>query len=175
LIVAVFFPSLMGVGIIVSGALLVSDWIRRLLPHSSLHRQHDVVVGTYGAITDAIAAAGYRLAEPRFLHRELRRRRAYLGLAVVLVVGAVAAVRGGLAFYNDAKGVFFRNPWPVGIGYGVAGAALVLAVLLLVIAISYRRLPRALQPLVERTMLGRYVLPSGTDQAAALRNIERRQ
>lgn len=173
MIVAVFFPSLMGVGIIVSGALLVSDWIRRLLPHGSLRRQHDVVVGTYGAITDALAAAGYRLVKPRFLHRELRRRRTYLALTLLLVIGGIGSLQGGLAFYNDPRGLFFRNPWAIGIGYGIAGAALALATLLLTVAVRYHRLPNSLQPLVRKTVLGHYVLPSGSDQAAALKHIER--
>ncbi len=69
---AVFFPSLMGVGILVSGALLISDSIRRLFPQGSLRRKHNVVVGTYGAVADAVDAAGYHLAEPWFLGRGLR-------------------------------------------------------------------------------------------------------
>lgn len=175
MITAVFFPSLMGVGIIVSAALLLSDWIRRLFPQGRLRRQHDVVVGTYGAITDAIHAAGYQLVEPHFLRRGLRRRRTYLAVAFLATMLGGVSLQGGLAFYNDPRGLFFRNPWAIGIGYGVAAAALAVAILCLVVAIWYRRLPRPLQTLVEQTSLGRYLLPSGRDQAIALSHIERRQ
>ena len=75
---AVFFPSLMGVGILISGALLISDWLRRLLPYGALRRRHNVIVGTYGAIADAVGAAGYHLKEPWFLKRGLRRRWSYI-------------------------------------------------------------------------------------------------
>ena len=57
--IGVFFPSLMGVGIIISGTLLVSDWLRKLFPKGSVRRKHNVVVGTYGAVGDAIDAARY--------------------------------------------------------------------------------------------------------------------
>lgn len=174
MITAVFFPSLMGVGIIVSGALLISDWMRRLFPQSRLRRQHSVVVGTYGAIADAIGAAGYRLVEPRFLNREPRPRRTYLAAAVFFGLVANASLQGGLAFYNDGRGIFFRNPWAIGIGYGVAAAALAVAIVCLFLAIWHRPLPRTLQRLVETTSFGRYVLPSGSDQVAALANIERK-
>ena len=69
------------VGILISGALLISDWVRRLLPQGSLRRKHHVVIGTYGAIAETVDAAGYHLEEPWFLSRGLRERRTYLLLA----------------------------------------------------------------------------------------------
>lgn len=174
MMVAVFFPSLMGVGIIISGALLVSDWIRRLLPQGQLRRQHDVVVGTYGAVRDAVDAAGYRLAEPWFLHRGLRRRRTYVIIALIAIAVGAGAVWGGLAFYHDAKGLFFHSPWPIGIGYGVGAAAALLALFCLTIAAWYRKPPRPIIWIVAETSLGRYVLPSRSDHTAALRQIEKR-
>ena len=171
---AVFFPSLMGVGILISGALLISDWMRRLFPQSRIRRQHGVVVGTYGTVTDAIDAAGYRLAEPSFLHRGLRRRATYLALAILFVSFGVGAVWAGRAFYMDPRGLFYRSPWATGIGHGVGTAAFCLATLCLVIAIWYRRLPRPVERLVEETSLGRFVLPSRSAQVAALGNIEKR-
>ena len=80
---AVFFPSLMGVGILISGALLISDWVRRVLPKGAVRREHNVIVGIYGSISDAIDAAGYHLEEPWFLHRGLRRRWVYLAIAPI--------------------------------------------------------------------------------------------
>ena len=172
--VAVFFPSLMGVGIIVSGALLVSDWLRRLLPQGRIRRQHDVVVGTYGAVQYAIDAAGYRLAEPWFLHRGLRRRQTYVVIAMIALTVGASAMWGALAFYDDPKGLFFRSPWAIGIGYGVVLAGLLLALLCVAIAAWYHRPPRIILWIVAETALGRHVLPSRSDPQAALSNIEKR-
>jgi hypothetical protein len=171
---AVFFPSLMGVGIIASGALLLSDWLRRLLPQGRIRRQHDVVVGAYGAVTDAVAAAGYRLVEPWFIRRGLRRRRTYLLLALTSGLLGTGSVRAGLAFYNDPRGLFFTSPWVIGIGYGVGAAAGLLALSCVGITVWYHHPSRVLRHLVEETPLGRYLLPSGTDRIAALSNVEER-
>lgn len=171
---AVFFPSLMGVGILVSGALLISDWVRRLLPQGQIRRQHNVVAGTYGAVTDAIDAAGYRLAEPWFLHRGLRHRRTYVLIALVAVIVGAVAVSGGLAFYDDPRGLFYKSPWVIGIGYGVGAAGALLGIFCLTIVVLYNHLPRLIRRVVEETTLGRFVLPSPSDHVAALSNIERR-
>ena len=169
---AVFFPSLMGVGIIVSGTLLLSDWLRRLFPQVRLRREHAVAAGAYGAITDALAAAGYHLAEPGFLRRGLRHRSTYVAVAIAGALLAAASVRSGLALHNDPR-VLLESPWAVGIAYGLGGAAAVLSVTGLVIAIWYRRLPRLLRGLVEATSLGRYNLPTATDQTTSLSKIEK--
>jgi hypothetical protein len=173
MMLAVFFPSLMGVGIIVSGMLLLSDWLRRLFPQGRLRRQHAVAVGAYGAIEDALAAAGYSIAKPGFLHRVLRHRYTYLALAAVGVVFAASSVWAGLALHNDPRGVLFGNPWTVGIGSGLGAALAGLATISLVVAVRYRHLPGVLRRLVETTSLGRYTLPSATDQTTVSRTIEK--
>ena len=119
MIVAVFFPSLMGVGIIISGTLLVSDWVRTLLPKGSLRRKHNVVVGTYGVVGDAVDAAGYHLSEPWFINRGLRQRSTYLVITAVTIAGGIGAIWSGLLFFDDPLGLFYRSPWAIGIGYGV--------------------------------------------------------
>lgn len=169
--VAVFFPSLMGVGIIISGTLLVSDWLRRLFPKSNVRRKHNVVVGTYGAVGDAIDAAGYHLREPWFINRGLRSRGTYLTTAVVNSLAALLSMWTGRRLFDDPLGLFYRSPWAVGIGYGVGAALLALGLLCLVIAVVYRSLPRPLLYLVEQTSLGRIVLPTEADHAAAIDNI----
>lgn len=169
---AVFFPSLMGVGILISGVLLVSDWIRRLLPHRTLRRKHDVVVGTYGVISDAVGAAGYRLKEPWFIKRGLRNRSTYYGLAAAFSVLGAGSMWVGVEFYNDPLGLFYESPWAVGIGYGVGAALLVAALVCLVAGLAYRSAPRLIGWLVSESPLGRLILPSVPDQIAALNSIE---
>ncbi|MCP3974713.1 MAG: hypothetical protein GY720_09495 [bacterium] len=169
---AVFFPSLMGVGILISGVLLVSDWIRRLLPHRTLRRRHDVVVGTYGVIADAVGAAGYHLKEPWFLKRGLRNRSTYFALTAGLAALAAGSMWAGAEFYADPLGLFYESPWAVGIGYGVGAALLVAALVCLIAAVAYRSAPRAIGWLVSESPLGRLILPSTQDQIAALNSIE---
>jgi hypothetical protein len=167
---AVFFPSLMGVGILISGALLISDWVRRLLPQGSVRRKHHVVIGTYGAIAETVDAAGYRLEEPWFLNRGLRERRTYLLLAVGLTLAGLAAIWIGIQFFEDPLGLFYQSPWAVGIGYGVGAAFLLLALLCVLLGVAYRSIPMPLMRLVADTSLGRIILPTEEDHEAALDN-----
>ncbi len=171
MIYAVFFPSLMGVGILISGALLISDWIRRLLPQGHLRRKHNVIVGTYGSIAETVDAAGYRLQEPWFLSRGLRLRRTYLWLALGCGVAALLSIWTGIQFYDDPLGLFYQSPWAIGIGYGVGAALAALATLCLFIAVVYRSIPQPVMRLVTDTTLGRIILPSETDHKAALNDI----
>ena len=169
--VAVFFPSLMGVGIIVSGALLISDWVRRLLPQGSVRRKHHVVIGTYGAISGTVDAAGYRLEDPWFLNRGLRERTTYLGLAIGCAVGAWASMWVGVEFYEDPLGLFYKSPWAIGVGYGVGAALLALALVCGFIGLAYRATPRPVMRVIAETSLGRIILPSEADHEAAMNRI----
>ncbi|MEA2003197.1 MAG: hypothetical protein U9N84_15085 [Actinomycetota bacterium] len=173
MIIAVFFPSLMGVGILISGALLISDWLRRLLPHGRLRRKHNVIVGTYGAIADSVEAAGYHLEEPWFLRRGLRNRLSYIGVAMLLALLGAGSMWAGREFYADPLGLFFRSPWATGIGYGVGAALLIAAALCLVIGLAYRSIPEFMTPLIADTSLGRFVLPTEEDHHAALHNLDK--
>lgn len=168
---AVFFPSLMGIGIIISGTLLVSDWLRKLFPKGNVRRQHNVVIGTYGAVGDAIDAAGYQLVEPWFVNRGLRQRSTYVLVALVTMAGGVLCIWAGNRLYNDDLGLFYRSPWAVGLGYGVAAALFIVSLLCVVIAIAYGSLPQPLMYLVRKTSIGRIVLPTRADHAAAIDDI----
>jgi len=117
-VLAVFFPSLMGVGILVSGALLLSDGIRHLLPNRGRHRRHRIVVGTYGVVLGAARAAGHRVPPPWYLERDYRRRSTYALATVVCAIAGSLAVRAGWAAYNDPLGLFYRSPWASGTGPG---------------------------------------------------------
>jgi len=170
---AVFFPSLMGVGILISGALLVSDWMRKMLPHGRIRKRHNVVIGIYGSIADAVEAAGYRLDEPWFLSRGLRRRWIYIAIAATLTAVGITSIWAGVEFFNDSKGLFYRSPWATGLGYGVGAAAFCGAALCLTIGVVYRALPKPLRRLVEETSLGKIILPTQADHDAALNNLEK--
>ena len=173
MIIAVFFPSLMGVGILISGALLISDWIRKLFPQGHLRREHNVVVGTYGSVADAVDAAGYRLQEPWFLRRGLRERSTYLFWAALLALAGAASIWVGIEFFRDPLGLFYESPWAIGLGYGFGAAFIVAALLCLSVAITYRSTPRLLMRLVTDTALGRIILPTDKDHERALNNVEK--
>ncbi len=173
MIVAVFFPSLMGVGILISGALLIADWMRKVLPNGRIRKQHNVVVGIYGSISDAIDAAGYRLEEPWFLRRDLRHRSTYFGWAAVLLLLGGASMWIGVQFFDDPKGLFYRSPWATGLGYGIGAAAVLAGLTSAVLGVAYRSLPVPMRRLIEETSLGRIVLPTQDDHDAALDNLEK--
>lgn len=173
MIVGVFFPSLMGVGIIISGTLLVSDWLRKLFPKSNVRRKHNVVVGTYGAVGDAIEAAGYHLSEPWFINRGLRRRSTYVLTSLLATIAGLSSIWIGHRFFDDPLGLFYESPWAVGIGYGVGAALFLVALICLTIAVFYRSPPRPLAYLIRETSLGRIVLPTGKDHEAAIQHIEK--
>lgn len=169
---AVFFPSLMGVGILISGALLISDWLRRLLPHGAFRRRHNVIVGTYGSIAGAVGAAGYHLKEPWFLKRGLRRRWSYFAASGGLILLGAGSIWVGVELYTDSLGLFYQSPWAVGIGYGIGAALLLWALLCLVVAIAYRSSPGFIMWLISETSLGMLILPSEEEQTEALNNID---
>lgn len=171
MMLAVFFPSLMGVGIIVSGALLISDWLRRLLPHSGLRRHHNVVVGAFGTVSGAVNAAGYHLPEPWFLERGLRRRSTYVLLCIALGLAGAGAIWAGIRLDANLSGFLSEDWWMIGIGGAVGGVLLLDAVICLTIAMRYGSLPDVVRRLVATTSLGRIVLPTDADRAAALDNI----
>ena len=67
MILGVFVPSLMGAGILVSGAILLVDVLRRYLPQSGLHRRHRVAIGAFNVVAGAAAWAGREVAAGELL------------------------------------------------------------------------------------------------------------
>ncbi|RPI24765.1 MAG: hypothetical protein EHM57_02355 [Actinobacteria bacterium] len=159
MVLAVFFPSLMGVGIIASGAVLVSDALRRLFPNRGRRRRHRVAVGAYGVVALAAAAAGQDVQRSGLLDRVPRRRAAYALLAVSAAGTATLIAAACAAAYADPLGLFYRSPWMIGIGTGFGAALGVLALLLAVLSALGRRLPAPMARLVATTSLGRLQIP----------------
>lgn len=162
--VAVFFPALMGAGILVSGAILLADYIRKMLPNRGRNRLHRITVGTYGVVEAAANAAGAPIATPDLVSRERRPRYAYVAASMLAVLAAVSVIAATSAAHNDVRGLFYRSGWMVGIGAGIGGTLLLLALLLAGIALLYRRLPRPFGVLVKRSPLGRLYIPHPQDQ-----------
>ena len=140
-VLAVFFPSLMGFGILVSGALLVSDAVHKLLPHEGRRRRRRIAVGAYGVIAAAARTTGRTLPAPAFLRRCLRSRGEYFGVALLALGGMWLVVVAGSEAHQDAKGLFYESPWIFGLTVGLAIALGLAALLALVYGAVYDRAP----------------------------------
>lgn len=157
--VAVFFPSLMGVGIIASGMVLLSDLVMRALPNRGRRRSHRVALGAYGVVAAAAAAAGKPILRSHLLDRVPRRRAAY-ALGAVLAMAAGVAVAGAcLAAHRDPIGVFHGSPWMTGIAVAAVAIAGLVTIPVTALAVLGDHLPRPLALLVTQTFLGRLQIP----------------
>ncbi len=168
MVLAVFFPSLMGFGILVSGALLVSDAVQKLLPHQGRRRRRRAAIGAYGLVAEAARAAGRSLPDAGFLRRSLRPRSQYLGVALLSLGAIWLIVVAGVEAYDDVKGVFYASPWIAGLTIGFAIAFSLVAVAALALAMLRRRLPRGVEWVVERTVVGRLRIPPAEDAITAV-------
>lgn len=163
----VFVPALMGVGILVSGVLVLAEWLRRLVPSAGVRRRLDIVEGALGVVQGAASVARLSVSGPDLRRRLWRPRWAYL-VATLLTAGAAAFVlTAAMNVWNDDLSVFFRNPWIMVIG--VAGAAVfgLVALTNLVLAVFHTRSGRIAHFLVERTQLGRMAPPPDSALAFA--------
>lgn len=165
---AVFFPALMGVGILVSGGVLLADYIRRLMPSRGRHRLYRITVGAYGVVAAAAAAAGIAVTTPDLVSRERRPRWVYLAASIGSVVAAILVIAATMAAHNDVRGLFYRSAWMVGIAIGVGGSLILAALLLAFLVLFYHRLPRAVASLVRRSPLGRQYIPHRLDEPLAI-------
>lgn len=165
---AVFFPSLMGFGILVSGALLVGDLVNKALPRSARRREYRVAAGAYGALVTVASTAGRQVPRPHFLVRTLRARATY-GLAALALGGvAVAGWSAPMAAYNDVRGVFHESPWMLGLAIGIAIGFALMALVAVALAAAYRRSPQWLLWLVRSTPVGRIQVPPDISRQSGL-------
>lgn len=150
----VFVPALMGVGMIVSGILVLADWLQKLLPSGRLRRRQQVSNGAKGVVVGIAEAAGYEIDGPDFRQREWRPRWNYLVSTFLFGLMGGAALAAGLLAFNDDAGLFYRNPWMVGLGVGAGSVLGLIALQLLFFGTVYRRSFRAAHVLVETTWFG---------------------
>ncbi|MBI2238865.1 MAG: hypothetical protein HYU54_10140 [Actinobacteria bacterium] len=151
---AVFVPGLMGAGILVSGGILLTDGIRKLMPNRGVRRQVVVARGVRGVVAGVARAAGLEVGEGDLFQRDLRWRWAYLALGLALIGVAAVIIRAGVAAFVH-HGTLHGNPWSIGLGLGLGIPSLLAGGLALTITARYRRSPGSLLRLVHRTWLGR--------------------
>jgi hypothetical protein len=145
----------MGVGILVSGVLVLAELLHRMVPVTGKRRRRDVVAGALGVVQGAAAVAHVSVTGPDLRRRLWRSRWTYLAVATLGTGFAVSALTAALRVWNDELSVFYRNPWIMVIG--VAGAVVfgLMALVGLLLAVFYIRSVRPAHILVERTVLGR--------------------
>ncbi len=155
----VFVPALMGVGMIVSGILVIADWVHGLLPNGRVRRKQQIAAGAKGLVVSVAQAAGHDVVGPDFRQREWRPRWAYVMAVVVFVGVGAAALAAGLLAFNDDAGILYRNPWMVGLGVGTASVLGLASLQLIFFAVVHRRSFRAAHVLVETTWFGQLKAP----------------
>jgi MFS family permease len=166
----VFVPALMGVGMIVSGILVIADWVHNLLPNGRVRNKQQIAAGAKGVVVSVAQAAGHDVSGPDFHQREWRPRWAYVVAIFVFVAVGGGALAAGLLAFNDDSGIFYRNPWMVGLGVGTASIMGLLTLQLLFFSIVHRRSFRAAHVLVETTWFGR-LKPPPTEPAEFARTL----
>lgn len=159
MILGVFVPSLVGAGILVSGAILLVDVLRRFLPQGGLHRRHRVAMGTFNVVAAAAAWAGREVSAAELLDRAPRRRTTYVAWATALASVAIAVPVAMAAAYRDELGLFYASPWMIGLGTAWGIIFGLLALLLLIVAALAPRPPRPIRWLIATTALGRFQVP----------------
>jgi hypothetical protein len=164
MILGVFFPSLMGFGILVSGALIIADAVHRVLPNQGKRRRYRLTRGAYGVVAYAAAAAGRPMKPPGFLTRSYRSRLTYLAVSVVSGGTGAVIVTAGTAAYRDVRGVFYESPWISGLTIGFAIALAVVATVGLILAAAHERSPAPFRWLVGTTPAGRLQVPPASSK-----------
>ena len=173
----VVVPALMGIGMIVSGVLVVGDFVRKLFPSRGVHRKQQIARGAHGVVANIAAAAGYQVEGPSFYRRGFRSRLAYLGSAIVSAAIAAGVVAYGFSTINDQASQLYQNGMVIGIAI-VAGTVFgLLALQLFFFAIVHQRSFMAAHVLVETTWFGRPLLPPASPEgfAATLRMVGREE
>jgi hypothetical protein len=155
----VFVPSLMGAGILVSGAILLADVVKRFIPKRGVRRRHRVAMGTVEVVAAAAAWAEREVSAGELLDRVPRSRITYAGWTVACAAAAFLIPYATVEAYRDVLGPLRGNPWMIGIG--VAGGITfgLAAALLATIAALASRPPRPIACLISRTALGQFRVP----------------
>jgi hypothetical protein len=161
---AVFFPSLMGIGILASGLLLIADLVRTWLPNRGHRRRRWVAIGTYGVVSAAASAAGLPVRPVDLMARAPRRRSVYVLMAVLALALAATSVVFCIVVYNDPENLLYHSIWMP--GFAVAGGTIFggFALLASILAWYTPRLPTPLGRLVRSTSLGK----RGSDDLVSL-------
>lgn len=155
----VFVPSLMGAGILVSGAVLLADVVKRFIPRHGRRRRHRVAMGAVNVVAATAAWAEREVSAGELLDRVPRSRITYSAWATACGAAAFVIPYATLEAYRDVLGPFRDNPWMIGIGIAGGIAFGLAAIGLVTIALVAPRPPRPIEWVITRTALGQYRVP----------------
>lgn len=157
--VGVFVPALMAVGLLVSGAIVIFDWVSALLPSRSAWRRQQIARDALGVVSRVAAASGVDVQTLPIRRRVQRDRIVYVGFFCLFGVLGMLLVQFGEDLYEEPIGLLHANPWSLAIGYGIGGTFLLVAVVSLIPALVTLQRGKVVRALVESTWLGKPAAP----------------
>jgi hypothetical protein len=158
-VLGVFVPALMAVGILISGAVVAAQWVAGLFPSRSVRRRQQITRDALGTVARVAERIGADVAPFSIPQRAARARRVYV-IAAVFVAGlGLLTVRFGLDLYLDPLSLLYDDEWMLVVGYGIGGFLLLVALVSLIPAAVSLQAVRVVRSLIERTWLGKPVMP----------------
>ncbi len=156
---AVFVPGLMGAGILLSAAILVSDGIKRAAPNRGVRRRIAVAEAIHYVVAGAARAAGYVVPEREAPPRRLRSRWTYACLGALAAILGVLVTSAGFRVFADAGATLHENPWVIALAVAADVPLAAVGGLSLVFAVLHERAPDPVLRLARSTWLGRLMPP----------------
>lgn len=151
----VFVPSIMGVGILASLAILLVDGVRALDPRRTAARRRISVRRQAGDLVGPVAAAaGVPLPPPPAVRRRLRKRRTYIAVFVVSTATALYVAIGSTANYLRPGGYLEGVVWVQAVASVASMLFLAGGVVALVLAARYPAAPRWARAIVDHSPFG---------------------
>lgn len=151
----VFVPSIMGVGILASLAILVADGLRALSPRRSAARRRALARRRAVAMVAPLAAA-IGLPPPTLPpeRRQLRSRRSYAALSVLSVGMSLYVAVGSTANYQRSGGYLEGVVWMQVLAMSASLFFLGIGVVAIAVALRYPAGPRWAHAVVDHSPLG---------------------
>lgn len=152
--IAVFVPSLMGVGLLVSVGIVVADLARRFLPGTAARRlraRHRRALALVTPLADALGRAPPELPP---MSRTKRHRLTYIVVAFVAAALSVYVSVGATANYLREGGYVEGLLWLEVLSLAASTAFLMVSAVAVLVVLRYDSLPRWTSRLVRATPLG---------------------
>ncbi|MGH9279888.1 MAG: hypothetical protein ACRD12_17545 [Acidimicrobiales bacterium] len=152
---SVFVPSIMGVGILASLAILIVDALRVVNPRNRAGRRRLLVRRrAVRLVAPAAAAIGAPAPPPPSMRRRMRSRRTYAILFVVATATSLYVAIGSTANYLRPGGYLEGVLWMQLLASAGSALFLGIGVVALALAVRYPRGPRWARAIVDHTPLG---------------------
>ena len=155
----VFVPGLMGAGILLSGAILVSDGVRKLLPSRGVRRRLNVVRGVRRIVVDMAEAAGMESEEHNLVGRERRSAWVYAAATFGSLPLTAVVARWGFNAFNSSGSSLEGNAMAIFYGLVAAGVLAFVGLVSATLIVPRLKLPKPVRWLLYRTIFGRLSAP----------------